>query len=55
MERFCVSYNKYAVDIARYYGYDYMCLSTIFTHNNISYLINKNTYKTIKSQCTGAV
>ena len=44
MERFSVSYNKYAVDIARYYGYDYMCLSTIFTHNNISYLINKNTH-----------
>ena len=43
MERFCVSYPKYAVDIARYYGYDYICLSTIFTHNNISYLINKNT------------
>ena len=43
MERFCVSYPKYAVNIACYYGYDYICLSTIFTHNNISYLINKNT------------
>ena len=45
MERFCVRYTKYGIDIARYYGYDYICLSAIFTHNNISYLINKNTHK----------
>ena len=45
MERFCVSYSRYGIDIARYYGYDYICLSTIFNYNNISYLINKNTHK----------
>ena len=45
MERFCVSYPKYGVDIACYNGYDYICLSAIFTHNNISYLINKNTHR----------
>ena len=45
MGRFCVRYTKYGIDIARYYGYDYICLSAIFTHNNISYLINKNTHK----------
>ena len=45
MKRFCVSYPRYGIDIARYYGYDYICLSTIFTYNNISYLISKNTHK----------
>ena len=45
MGRFCVRYPNYGIDIARYYGYDYICLSAIFTHNNISYLINKNTHK----------
>ena len=36
MECFCISYPKYGVDIARSNGYDYLCLSAIFTHNNIS-------------------
>ena len=45
MEHFCISYPSYGIDIARYYGYDYICLSAIFTHNNISYLINKNTHR----------
>ena len=45
MERFCVSYPKHGVDIACYNGYDYICLSAIFTHNNILYLINKNTHR----------
>ena len=44
MERFCVSYPRYGIDIERYYDYDYVCLSAIFTHTNISYLINKNTH-----------
>ena len=44
MERFCVSYPRYGIDIERYYNYDYVCLSAIFTHTNISYLINKNTH-----------
>ena len=44
MERFCISYFRFGIDIARYYGYDYICLSAIFTHNNISYLTNKNTH-----------
>ena len=33
------------MDIACYNGYDYICLGAIFTHNNISYLINKNTHR----------
>ena len=45
MQRFCVSYPKYGIDIVCYFGYDYICLSAIFTHNNILYLINKNTHK----------
>ena len=44
MELFCISYPSYGIDIARYYGYDYICLSAIFIHNNISYLTNKNTH-----------
>ena len=36
---------KYGIYIAHYYGYDYICLSAIFTHNNILYIINKNTHK----------
>ena len=45
MGRFRVRYAKYGIDIARYYGYDYICLSAIFTHNNISYLIYEDTHK----------
>ena len=45
MERSCVSSPKYDRDIVCYYGYDYICLSTKFTHNNILYLINKNTHR----------
>ena len=44
MECFCISYPKYGVDIACCNGYDYICLSAIFTHYNISYQINKNTH-----------
>ena len=45
MKRFCVSYPRYGIDIGRCYGYDYICLSTIFTYNKISCLISKNTNK----------
>ena len=45
MDRLCVSYPKYGIDIARYYGYDYIYISAIFTHSDISYLINKNTHR----------
>ena len=44
MECLCICYPKYSVDIACCYGYDYICLRAIFTHYNISYLINKNTH-----------
>ena len=45
MESFCVRYLIYGIDMAYFYSYDCICSSAIFTHNNISYLINKNTHK----------